>query len=119
MSHTPAQFPYMAMSETGDIRTYKSTYAQLSITQIVVAGKGPFPLSPWPWPGHLRIRGQPAALLTERSNGLVDSRAITWAAHGYRFIVTVGASAGNQLQLSTAELAAIANGIALTPNQYR
>jgi len=120
-SDLPAEnFPEMGGPQTGDTRTYtvpRST-AWLSITQIVEE-KGSHPLSQWPWPIRLRVAGRPGAMIIDRANGRVDARSITWAAHGYRFIVTSVAPGQHQRPLSTAELAAIASGLALQPGQYR
>ncbi len=112
-------FPEMAGPQTGDTRTYtvpRST-ARLSITQIVE--KGSHPLGTWPWPIRLRVAGRPGAMIIDRAQGRVDARSITWAVHGYRFIVTSVAPGQHQRPLSTAELAAIASGLALQPGQYR
>lgn len=106
-------FPEQATWAVGDIRTYTgpvSTAAQLSIAQLVVT-PGLIPLTPWPWPAHVRVDGRPAALLVDRASGLVYSRSITWVDHGYRFVVNISVQGHKQVPLSTADLTAVADGI--------
>jgi hypothetical protein len=116
-------FPDRAQWAVGDTRTYTGpagTAARLSIAQLA-ATHAFNPLTPWPWPGHIRVDGRPAALLAGRANGLVYSRSITWADHGCRFVETIyvqgpvphSVDTKKQVPLSNAELAATADGIRL------
>lgn len=122
-------FPDPAQFAVGDTRTYTghaSSAARLSIAQLAATRRFN-PLTPWPWPGHARVDGRPAALLAGRAHGVVYSRSITWADHGYRFVVTsyvqgtlpYTVDAKKQAPLSTAELTAVAAGIRLAPAQGR
>lgn len=104
----------------GDTRTYTrpaSTGAQLQITQFPAAVSTRVTLSSWPWPGHARVHGWAAALLVERSGGLVYSLSITWVDHGYRFVVGVSVTGHRQVPLSDAQLITVAGGIRLRPGQ--
>jgi hypothetical protein len=106
-------FPQQATWAVGDTRTYTgpaSTAARLSIAQLA-ATHGLIPLTPWPWPAHVRVNGRPAALLVDRANSLVYSRSITWVDHGYRFVVNISVQGHKQVPLSNAELTAVADGI--------
>ena len=106
----------------GDTRTYTGppgVGARLEITQLPAAVSKKITLTSWPWPGHARVHGRAAALLVERSGGLVSSRSITWAGHGYRFVVVVSATGHRQVPLSDAQLIAVADGIRLRPGQDR
>jgi len=106
-------FPEQATWAVGDTRTYTgpaSAAARLSVAQLVVT-PGFIPLTPWPWPAHVRVNGHPAALLTDRAGGLVYSRSITWVDHGYRFVVNISVQGHKQVPLSTAALTEVADGI--------
>jgi hypothetical protein len=98
----------------GDTRIYTGPAGTgtLTIAQLVVT-KGIIPLTPWPWPGHVRVHGRVAALRVDQGDGVVYSCNITWVEHGYRFVV----NSHGQVPLSTAQLAAVANGIRLRPGQ--
>jgi hypothetical protein len=112
-------FPQSDRWAVGDTRTYAGppgTHAQLQIAQLAV-GRGIIPLSPWPWADHVRVHGRPAALLVERSGGLAHSRSITWADHGYRFVVGVSVTGPGQVPLSDVQLITVADGIQLRPGQ--
>jgi hypothetical protein len=63
------------------------------------------------------VRGRAAALLAQRSGGLVCSRSITWVDHGYRFVVGVSVTGRRQVPLSDDQLIAVAGGIRLRPGQ--
>jgi hypothetical protein len=92
---------------TGPAGTGALTIAQLLLT------KGVIPLTPWPWPGQVRVHGRIAALRVDQAEGVVYSRSITWVERGYRFVV----NSHGQVPLSTAQLAAVANGIRLRSGQ--
>jgi hypothetical protein len=117
-SDLPTDNGMLATAEPGDTRIYAAAGGTLSITQIAPL-KGIFPLARWPWPGRVLVAGQPAGLIIDRVHGLVDDRSITWAAHGYRFILTISAAGSHPVRLSTTQLAAIAAGLILKPSQYR
>jgi hypothetical protein len=114
-------FPESDQWAVGDTRTYtgpSGTGAQLQIAQLAATtSRGIIPLASWPWRGHARVHGRAAALLAERSGGLVYSRSITWVDHGYRFVVGVWVTVPGQVPLSDAQLIAVANGIRLRPGQ--
>lgn len=112
-SNRPTDYGMLPTAEPGDIRIYIAPGAKLTVTQFVPVDGVP-PLARWPWPGHALVAGRPAALLLDTVNGVTDARSLTWAAHRYRFIVTVAASGSEQVPLSTTQLAAIATGIVLT-----
>jgi hypothetical protein len=104
----------------GDTRTYTaplSTGAQLQITQLPATVSTRAMLASWPWPGHARVHGRAAALLADRSGGLVYSRSITWVDHGYRFVVGVSVTGHRQVPLSDAQLIAVADSVRLRPGQ--
>jgi len=60
-----------------------------------------------------------AALLVQQPGGLAYSRSITWADHGYRFVVGVWVTGHGQVPLNDAQLIAAAGGIRLRPGQDR
>jgi len=122
-------FPDPAQWAVGNTRTYTgpaSAAGRLSIAQLPAA-HGFNPLTPWPWPGRVRVHGRPAALLVGRAGRIVYSRSITWVDHGYRFVVTIyvqgpiphSVDTKKQVPLSNAELTAVADGIRLRPAQRR
>jgi hypothetical protein len=117
-SDLPTDNSMLATPEPGDTRIYAAAGGTLSITQIAPF-TAIFPLARWPWPGRVLVAGQPAALIIARVHGVVDDRSITWAAHGYRFIVTISAPGSSPVRLSTTQLAAIAAGLILKPGQYQ
>jgi hypothetical protein len=98
----------------GDTRVFigPAGTGTLTIAQLVVT-KGIIPLTPWPWPGRVQVHGRVAAVRVDQAGGVVYSRNITWVEHGYRFVV----NSHGQVPLSTAQLAAVANGIRLQPGQ--
>jgi len=120
-----SDLPYASLTHggqfvVGDVRTYTGppgTGAQLQITQLPATVSARTTLASWPWPGHARVHGRAAALRDERSAGLVYSRSITWAGHGYRFVAGVSVTGHRQVPLSDAQLIAVADSIRLGPGQ--
>jgi hypothetical protein len=120
-----SDLPSASLTQTGqqavgDMRTCtgpSGTGAQLQITQLPATVSTRSTLPSWPWPGHARVHGRAAALLVQRSGGLVYSRSITWADQGYRFVVGVSVTGRGQVPLSDARLIAVAGDIRLRPGQ--
>jgi hypothetical protein len=96
--------------EIGDTRTYMSPKALLEVTQIVPS---PSLASRTYWFNT----SCPNLAGWHPPRGLGHCRGVTWVAHGYHFLVGMAVESG--MTLSVQELRTIAEGILVSPGQYR
>jgi hypothetical protein len=96
--------------EIGDTRTYMSPKALLEVNQIVPS---PSMAARTYWFNT----SCPNLFGWNPRHGLGHCRGVTWVAHGYHFLVRMAVERG--MTLSVQELRTIAEGVRLSPSQYR
>jgi hypothetical protein len=97
-------------AEIGDTRAYTSPKAALELTQIVSSPSLPART-------YWFNTSCPEVIGWHPRHGLGNCRGVTWVAHGYHFLVGMAVERG--MTLSVHELRTIAEGILVSPGQYR